>query len=326
MCYMPNVPNSTLIERTGVHYAGYLFSLGGIIFRETPNTDVGIDAHIEVVNSNGIATGKLAGLQIKSGNSFVDTKTLTFTLRAEQRHFEYWSRYTLPVIGVVFSPSLNQAVWFNLTEHCPQIIANGGPYRVSAVLNNNNELSRQNILSMITRIIQDFHGLPVSKHEVEQIVKIPELPKEEIIKVEETKEVVWKRMTNILLASKSEPDVLADVGYRLSWYFPTVSEDQKHFFIERITNATNEELANVIMAIDAALSADRDDVGQHICDLLSYLPDPEGRLKDLARQHIVPIKGLEALFQSIENFTGEFEAEFRREILDLYGITDADIS
>ncbi len=50
---MPNVPNSTITERIGVYYTGYLLSLSGVIFRETPNTDVGIDAQLELIDSNG---------------------------------------------------------------------------------------------------------------------------------------------------------------------------------------------------------------------------------------------------------------------------------
>lgn len=321
---MPNVPNSTITERIGVYYAGYLFSLGGVIFRETSNTDVGIDAQIELIDSNGGATGKLAGIQIKSGDSFVDVATRTFTLRAEQKHFEYWTRYTLPVIGVAYSPSLNKAVWFNLTEYSHQIIEEGGSYRVAGILDEGNELNEQNISNTLTRIIQEFHGMPVSLQEAEQIAHIQELP-EEVVEVEETKEAAWKRLTNILLASQSEPDVLANVGSRLSWYFSTVSQEQKDFFVERISNATNEELTNIIIAIDAALSRGRDDTAQLICDLLSYIPHAEERLKDLARQRVVPVEALEALFQSIENFTEDFEAEFRKEIIDLYGITETDI-
>lgn len=321
---MPNVPNSTLTERIGVYYAGYLFSLGGMIFRETPNTDVGIDAQIELVDSKGGATGKLASIQIKSGDSFVDVETETFTLRAKQRHFEYWMRHALPVIGVVYSPSLGRAVWVNLTEHAPRIIENGGPYKVSTILDQNNEheLNEQNILNILTRIIQEFYGAPVSMRKVEQVAK--QISEGEEFDIEETKESAWKRMTNILLTSKSEPSVLADVGSRLSWYFPTVSEGQKDFFIERISNATDIELTNVIIAINAELLANGDDSAQLICDLLSYIPDPEERLKNLARKHVVPTKALEALFQSIENFTQVFEADFRKEIFDLYEISDAD--
>jgi len=142
---------------------------------------------------------------------------------------------------------------------------------------------------------------------------------------EETREAAWKRLTNILLASQSEPGVLADAGYRLSWYFPTVSQEQKDFFIKRISNATDDELTNVIIAINDALSNKRDDVAQLICDLLSYIPNPDDRLKGLARQRVVPIEALEALFQSVESFTQDFEEDFRKEILDLYGVIDTDL-
>lgn len=323
---MPKVPNSTITERIGVYYAGYLFSLGDVIFRETSNTDVGIDAQIELIDGNGVATGKLAGIQIKSGDSFVDVKTQTFTLRAEQRHFEYWTRYTLPVIGVVYSPSLNRAVWFNLTERSHQIVADGGPYRVADVVNQDNELNERNISDALSRIIQEFHGMPVSTQEVEQVAQIQERPEEAVVEAEEeTREAAWKRLTNILLASQSEPGVLADAGYRLSWYFPTVSQEQKDFFIERISNATDDELTNVIIAINDALSNKRDDVAQLICDLLSYIPNPDDRLKGLARQRVVPIEALKALFQSVESFTQDFEEDFRKEILDLYGVIDTDL-
>ncbi len=273
----------------------------------------------------GGATGKLAGIQIKSGDSFVDVASRTFTLRAEPRHFEYWAKYTLPVIGVVYSPSLNRAIWFNLTEHSHRIIEEGGPYRIAGVLDGRNELNEQTISNSLTQIIQEFYGMPVSLQDVVQIARTHELPNEEVVGVEETKEAAWKRLTNILLASKSEPDVLADVGYRLSWYFPTASQEQKEFFVKRISNATDLELTNVIIAINAALSRGRDDAAQLICDLLSYVPDPGDRLKDLARQRVVPVKALETLFQSIENFTEAFESEFRKEILDLYAITEVDI-
>ncbi len=123
---MPRVPKSTITERIGVYYTGYLFSLSGVIFRETSNIDVGIDAQIELVDANGVATGKLSGIQIKSGDSFVDIETQKFTLQAKQRHYEYWTRYTLPVIGVVYSPTIKKAAWFNLTEYAHQIVKAGG--------------------------------------------------------------------------------------------------------------------------------------------------------------------------------------------------------
>ena len=315
---MPNVPNSTITERIGVHYIGYLFSLGGVIFREISNTDVGIDAQIELIDENGVATGKLAGIQIKSGDSFVNIKTRTFTFRAEKKHFDYWKRYTLPIIGVVYSPCLNTAIWFDLKEHSNKITERKRTYRIVDVLNQSNELNNHNIANILTRIIQEFYVMPVSKEESERIAKIQDLPDQNPIEVEETKKTAWKRLTNVLFASNSDSDVLADAGFRLSWYFPTVSQAQKDFFIDRISNATNEELKNVILAIEYALSTSEEHVADHMCDLLSYIPKSVIRLKDLANQQVIPISALESLFQVIEHFTEEYEEEFRKEILDLY--------
>lgn len=325
-CIMPFVPNSTINERIGVYYTGYVLSLANVIFRESSNTDVGIDAQIELVDEKGNATGKLAGLQIKSGDSFVDIEKELFTLRAERKHFNYWSRYILPVIGIVFSPSLNKAVWFDLTEHSYRIIEQEGPYRVTEVLSAENELNHRNVSCSLVPLLQQFYGVPVSAKNVELVAKLQEEPKETGQTIDqESKETAWKRLTNILLASKSSPEVLADAGHRVSWYFPSVPQIQRDFFIERIKHASDQELANLIKVIHYLLSLGADDTAELICDLFAYLPLPANRLKHLARERIVPAEELEALFQSVEFFTQKFEGEFREEILRHYGITVVDL-
>ena len=54
-------------ERIGVSAIDNKISSLGWIFREQPIVDMGIDAHIEVVDVN--PTGKLLGVQIKTGAS-----------------------------------------------------------------------------------------------------------------------------------------------------------------------------------------------------------------------------------------------------------------
>lgn len=320
---MPIVPDSTFVERMGVHFAGYMFSMAHVVFRETPITDVGCDAQIELVNCNGIATGQMAALQIKSGDSRVNLKTNSFSLSEDPEHFEYWAKHTLPTFGVIYSPSLNTAVWLDLKEHSKRIVETNGPYRISVTLNENNELNKWNISGLFSDAIQSFFEKPVSLQEVQQIVATQLIREENVEPVEMSKEEAWKYLTNVLLTSESEPDVLADIGYRLSWYFPTVSEEQKAFFIERISNATNKELTNVILAIQDALETDRDDAAQLILDLLSYLPNPVEKLKDLALQQVVPKEALEALIQSVECTSQVFDDGFRDEIIRIYGVSDA---
>lgn len=202
----------------------------------------------------------------------------------------------------------------------------GGPYRVIERLNEGNELNHQNISFSLIHFVQQFYDMPVTTENVEQVARLQEEPIEATQAIDqESKAAAWKRLTNILLVSKSPPEVLADAGYRLSWYFPVVPQTQRHFFIERITQASDEELANLIKAIHYLLSHGADNVAELIRDLFTYLPAPADRLKYLARQRIIPAEELEALFQSVEFFTQEFEGDFREEILKLYGITEADL-
>ncbi|WP_270828343.1 DUF4365 domain-containing protein [Aeromonas sp. Y318-1] len=63
-----------MTSRAGVYFSGYALSMSGMIFRETSSSDVGIDGQIELVNDDGSATGMLIGVQIKSGDSFVNHK------------------------------------------------------------------------------------------------------------------------------------------------------------------------------------------------------------------------------------------------------------
>ena len=41
------------------------------IWRETPTGDFGIDGHMEFLRHNGMATGMMVGVQVKSGASYL---------------------------------------------------------------------------------------------------------------------------------------------------------------------------------------------------------------------------------------------------------------
>lgn len=101
-------------ERIGVHYVGLMLAKLGLIFRETSNTDVGIDGQIEYVNNTGEATGKIVAVQIKSGDSYLydakkDNENWTFYL--DEKHMNYLEKYPIPVILLVFHPT-NDSIYF----------------------------------------------------------------------------------------------------------------------------------------------------------------------------------------------------------------------
>jgi hypothetical protein len=143
------------------------------------------------------------------------------------------------------------------------------------------------------------------------------------LKLPELSNMAWAKLITVFFSLQEEIDLIVDAGQRLSWYFPVVSDERKDLFKERLEHASDRELAQVICAIHSALESDRDDVAELICDLLSYLPNHVERLKMLARANMVPINCLEALFQTIELATQEFEQGFRAEMRELHNLDES---
>jgi hypothetical protein len=83
----------------------------GWIFREQPNQDKGVDAQVEEV-AEGRATGRLIGLQIKSGISWFKRKTRSgFIYSGGLEHLTYWQGHSLPILIVLFDPISAEAYW-----------------------------------------------------------------------------------------------------------------------------------------------------------------------------------------------------------------------
>lgn len=82
------------------------------LFREQPLRDYGIDAQVEVVTDDDLVTGRLIGLQIKSGDSqFVEAKDGEgWVFRDHSDHLAYWLGHSLPVVVVVVDTG-GRAYW-----------------------------------------------------------------------------------------------------------------------------------------------------------------------------------------------------------------------
>lgn len=111
------VKNSHLIERQGVTLIQQkTWCELCWLFREQSYSDVGIDAQVEIIE-DGLATGFLFALQIKSGESYFKEPTKNgFIYRGKINHLEYWLRYLLPVLLVICNPSKKVAYWQVISE------------------------------------------------------------------------------------------------------------------------------------------------------------------------------------------------------------------
>lgn len=100
------------IERIGIHRSALIFlEQFGWIEREQPISDMGIDMHVEIVNE-GVATGQIFAIQIKSGKSYFEEETESgYIYRGKNRHLEYWLSQSLPVLILIYEPDFNSVFW-----------------------------------------------------------------------------------------------------------------------------------------------------------------------------------------------------------------------
>lgn len=110
-CHMAN---ST--ARIGIHHCGMVAAQSEWLFREQPISDVGIDAHMEMVDTTG-KVKQLLALQIKSGESwFKEIKNDYIVFRdINERQYNYWTTNSLPCILVLFNPNDSICIWQKLT-------------------------------------------------------------------------------------------------------------------------------------------------------------------------------------------------------------------
>ena len=102
-------------ERAGVNAVEQIIINDlGWIFREQPILDFGIDAQVELVE--GEPTGKLIGLQIKSGAGNFRQTSDGLTYYGDLTHLAYWLGHSLPVVLVAHLPESDETFWVQVTE------------------------------------------------------------------------------------------------------------------------------------------------------------------------------------------------------------------
>lgn len=104
-------------ENKGILYVQDQVNQQGSIYRNIhQESDVGVDGLIEFVLDEEV-TGILIGVQVKSGDSYLNTKRDGFELAVSQDHIDYWANYHLPVYLIFYSPSLQKAACTSIKSY-----------------------------------------------------------------------------------------------------------------------------------------------------------------------------------------------------------------
>lgn len=110
---MVRYPETAVVAKSGINLLRSLTERSGSLFHKIEQeNDLGIDCIIEIVSA-GTPTGRQVAAQVKTGSSYVDAQSgsCSFPIGA---HRDYWSRYPIPVIGVVVVPGYERAYWVDI--------------------------------------------------------------------------------------------------------------------------------------------------------------------------------------------------------------------
>lgn len=126
----PKATPESFQERAGVLAVAQQINALQLIWRETPNTDVGIDGQIEFVDDEGNCTGHMVAAQVKSGPSFIQRSGDEIRFYPKEKHVKYWSEFPLPVLLFLHDPASAQTYWIDARQWLRA--GKGSPMRLAA--------------------------------------------------------------------------------------------------------------------------------------------------------------------------------------------------
>ena len=88
----------------------------GWIWREQPIADMGIDAHVELVE-DGNPKGMLVGVQVKTGKGNFHETADAYTYYIDETHYDYWITHSLPVVLIAHIPETGETLWAVVHEN-----------------------------------------------------------------------------------------------------------------------------------------------------------------------------------------------------------------
>ncbi len=152
------VMDSQSLEQILLGHVQAIAGEAGQIWRATPSADWGIDGEIEFKDYKGRATGRRIYLQLKSGNSYLDTRKKDgveiFRIKKE-RLADYWQNQPFPVWLVIRTTderSGSAIRWMDLSAYLRKV-SQGRQTPIKQVEFRGEPLTAQSLMSLRDRIV-----------------------------------------------------------------------------------------------------------------------------------------------------------------------------
>lgn len=301
---MVSVPSSNHTERLGLAELQRICAQASQIFREVSLHDVGIDAFIEI-ELDGAATGVLIGVQVKSGNSFVEAGGTRFRLPSDRKHLLYWSGCSFPVIGVIHEPSSARTAWIDITGQCTEERINSGPYNLTVEFTSDTELTAETLLGRaiptslvhLTTTLQQSNArdrVERCKNRWRSSLPAPRQPSSAA-----DRRAAWEELLGFLLSPSASLGDTADAAHRLSFYLPPDHDERTRILEKALETCTDHQVRRLVGATDVALANDSY-FAHSVAAIVARIPRISDRLRNMLGSNQIPSGQRETALQILE--------------------------
>jgi hypothetical protein len=111
---LPKLNNSNKTAEQGVTIVKQTIEtkLNWLFRRTHQEEDFGIDGFIDIITDNGHVTGKSIAVQIKTGESFFNSKNeIGWIFRGQIKHLNYYLNHDIPVVVILVNEKTGVAYW-----------------------------------------------------------------------------------------------------------------------------------------------------------------------------------------------------------------------
>lgn len=296
---MPKYIKSSVTAKDGVNYVRGIVEHQGCIFHKIElENDLGIDANIELIRDEA-PLHKQVAVQIKSGKSYYN-ETKDECLIPINSHRDYWAKYPLPVVGIVYVPAHEEAYWVDIKAYLErEPDATVIRFQVAKI----NTFSERTFSSLFVSLA--LHETPTLPHEEAVLF----LQSERANEVELGVRVLFRHYPNqmdtwdhlINLFENAEVDEIPPI---LLYYFAHVpwhgdiwsrgkglTDETRDYIREKhFSRFEVPEVVKLLGLVDEESGFSRGSIGQSVEALVSSLPMRSVYLREILSQKSYPIE------------------------------------
>jgi len=227
----PTYTNAAKTGNKGVRMVEEIVSdqFGWILRPQDGQKDLGIDAHIELIGSNGEAFGKLIAAQIKCGKSFFKTSNIDgYVFYGELKHLNYYLNYSIPVIIILCDPEENVCWWSEVDPLETDRTKTG--WQITIPFNQRFDLHAQKMLIDLAGPITNYHEELEHYWKSNKMLTMPAKNMDIVVAREDIEKQDTSRVLAILERFKSSKKITRTNKERLSMSVYGYEQDKRELF------------------------------------------------------------------------------------------------